>query len=184
MASDILKNNRFGGPTYFDRRWPACLGNRQEGRTGLAKQQGKGWPAICKSGPPLCKIKWMLLFLHVCATHKTSIKLVLSWMDLFLVFWTQVCREFLYQRDAQQRVKLHNSRWPLGLLVVSGKPSIAYTVFQKCTKKDPLLLLLKHKSQRAFMTSKMLLVEISFERKNEVFTCQLQFIHYTANECN
>ena len=37
MASNILKNNGFGGPTYFDRRWATCLGSRQEGRTGLAK---------------------------------------------------------------------------------------------------------------------------------------------------
>ena len=36
MASTILKNNTFGGPTYFDRRWATCLGSWQEGRTGLA----------------------------------------------------------------------------------------------------------------------------------------------------
>ena len=41
MASNILENNNFGGPTYFVRRWATCLGSRQEGRTGLAKQQGK-----------------------------------------------------------------------------------------------------------------------------------------------
>ena len=28
MASNILKNNSFGGPTYFDRRWATCLGSR------------------------------------------------------------------------------------------------------------------------------------------------------------
>ena len=37
MAFNILKNNSFGGPTYFDRRWATYLGRRQEGRTGLAK---------------------------------------------------------------------------------------------------------------------------------------------------
>ena len=38
MASNIINNNSFGGPTYFDRRWAACLGSRQEGRTGLSSQ--------------------------------------------------------------------------------------------------------------------------------------------------
>ena len=37
MASNILKNNSFGGSTYFDRWLATCLGSRQEGRTGLAK---------------------------------------------------------------------------------------------------------------------------------------------------
>ena len=37
MASNILKNNSFGGPTYFDRGWATCLSSRQEGINGLAK---------------------------------------------------------------------------------------------------------------------------------------------------
>ena len=36
MVSNILKHNRFGGPTYFHRWCATCLGGRQEGRTGLA----------------------------------------------------------------------------------------------------------------------------------------------------
>ena len=55
MASNILKNNSFGGPTYFDRRWATCLGavdKRVE--LGWPSSRGKGWPAVCKSGPRLC----------------------------------------------------------------------------------------------------------------------------------
>ena len=45
MASNILKNNSFGGPTYFDRWWATCLGNRQDGRAelGWPSSKGKGW---------------------------------------------------------------------------------------------------------------------------------------------
>ena len=38
MASNLLKNISFGGPTYFDRQWATCLGSRQEGAE-------LGWPS-------------------------------------------------------------------------------------------------------------------------------------------
>ena len=56
MASNILKNNSFGGPTYFDRRWATCLGAvDKRAELGWPSSKGKGWPAaVCKSGPRLC----------------------------------------------------------------------------------------------------------------------------------
>ena len=63
MVPNIFKNNRFGGPTYFDRRWATCLGSRQEGRTGLAKQKGK------KGGPPSVKVAHVYVVLRYYDSH-------------------------------------------------------------------------------------------------------------------
>ena len=55
MASNILKNNSFGGPTYFDRRWPPAWAVDKRAELGRwPSSRGKGWPSVCKSGPSLC----------------------------------------------------------------------------------------------------------------------------------
>ena len=59
MASNIRKNNSFGGPTYFDRRWATCLGSRQEGRTELAK-----YVAGEIRGPPSAKVAHIFVVLR------------------------------------------------------------------------------------------------------------------------
>ena len=70
MASNILKNNSFGGPTYFDRRWATCLGAvDKRAELGWPSSRGKGLPAVCKSGPRLCKstvLKLIETITHVC----------------------------------------------------------------------------------------------------------------------
>ena len=49
MASNILKNNSFGGPTYFDRRWAICLGSLDKrAELGWPSSRGKGWPTAVK----------------------------------------------------------------------------------------------------------------------------------------
>ena len=62
MASNILKNNSFGGPTtYFDRLWATCLGSRQEGKTGLAKVAGeKGSPSSVKVAHVWVVLRYLL----------------------------------------------------------------------------------------------------------------------------
>ena len=44
----ILKNDSFGGPTYFDGQWATCLGSRQEGRTEAGQVAGEkgGLPSV------------------------------------------------------------------------------------------------------------------------------------------
>ena len=51
MASNVLKTNSFGGPTYFDRRWANCLG-------AVDKRAELGWPSSKgeKGGPPSVKV--------------------------------------------------------------------------------------------------------------------------------
>ena len=53
MASNILKYNSFGGPTYFDRRWATCL-RAVDKRAELGWPSSRGKGAVCKSGPRLC----------------------------------------------------------------------------------------------------------------------------------
>ena len=59
MASNILKNNIFDGPTYFDRRWATCLGSRD-------KRAELGWPSSRgeKGGPPSVKEAHVYLVLR------------------------------------------------------------------------------------------------------------------------
>ena len=54
MASHILKNNSFGGgPTYLTDSGPPAWAVDQRAELGWPIKQGKGWPAVCKSGPRL-----------------------------------------------------------------------------------------------------------------------------------
>ena len=57
MASNILKNNGFGGPTYFDRWWATCLGAVDE-RAEL------GWPSSSEGGPPYVKVAHVYVVLR------------------------------------------------------------------------------------------------------------------------
>ena len=65
MASNIFKNNSFGGPTYFDRRRATCLAVDKRAEQGWPSSRGKGWPAVCKSGPRLWKSTVFILFSSV-----------------------------------------------------------------------------------------------------------------------
>ena len=60
MASNILKNNGFGGPTYFDRRWLGHLPGQQTRRAEL------GWPSSRgeKGGPPSVKVAHVYVVLR------------------------------------------------------------------------------------------------------------------------
>ena len=61
MASDILKNNSFGGPPYFDRQWGApCLGAVDISR----EQNWAGQVAGEKGGPPSVKVAHVYVVLR------------------------------------------------------------------------------------------------------------------------
>ena len=53
MASNSLKNNRFGGPTHFYRRWATCLGSRDNLPNWLNQA---GQVAGKMGGPPSVKV--------------------------------------------------------------------------------------------------------------------------------
>ena len=56
MASSILKNSSFGAaqPILTDGGPPAWAVEKRA-ELGWASGRGKGWPAVCKSGPRLWK---------------------------------------------------------------------------------------------------------------------------------
>ena len=61
MASNILKNNPFGGPTHFYRRWATCLGSRDN----LPNWQIEaGQVAGKKGGPPSVKVAHVYVILR------------------------------------------------------------------------------------------------------------------------
>ena len=61
MASSILKNNTFGGPTHFYRRWATCLGSRDN----LPNWQIEaGQVAGKKGGPPSVKVAHVYVILR------------------------------------------------------------------------------------------------------------------------
>ena len=83
MASNILKNNSFGSPTYFDRRWATCLGAvDKRAILGWPSSRGKGWPAICKSGPRLCSF---MVPVHFMVTVLQVFILSELWQDLIRI---------------------------------------------------------------------------------------------------
>ena len=61
MASNILKNNYFGGPTHFYRRWATCLGSRDN----LPKWQNQAGQVAGKmGGPPSVKVAHVYVILR------------------------------------------------------------------------------------------------------------------------
>ena len=73
MASNILKNNSFGGPTYFDRRGgPPAWAVDKRAELGWPSRWGKGWPAVCKSGPLLCSFTVCAAFVQQFCSTSTS----------------------------------------------------------------------------------------------------------------
>ena len=61
MTSNILKNNTFGGPTHFYRRWATCLGSRDN----LPNWQIEaGQVAGKKGGPPSVKVAHVYVILR------------------------------------------------------------------------------------------------------------------------
>ena len=79
MASNILKNNSFGGPTNFDRRWTTCLGGwavDMRAELGWPSSRGKGWP------PPSVTVAHVYVVLrylssHICASKFMSLYVIL-----------------------------------------------------------------------------------------------------------
>ena len=61
MASNILKNNTFGAPIHFYRRWATCLGRRDN----LPNWQIEaGQVAGKKGGPPSVKVAHVYVILR------------------------------------------------------------------------------------------------------------------------
>ena len=61
MASNILINNTFGGPTHFYRRWATCLGSRDN----LPNWQNQAGQVAGKmGGPPSVKVAHVYVILR------------------------------------------------------------------------------------------------------------------------
>ena len=83
VASNILKNNTFGGPTHFYRRWATCLGSRDNlpnWQTPAGQVAGKkGGPRLCTSTVCSGKRGGYLLSLSTVSTSGfTAIKVFIN----------------------------------------------------------------------------------------------------------
>ena len=67
MASNILNNNGFGGQPILTDGGPTAWAVDWE-LGWPSRSRGKGWPAVCKSGPLLCNFTVVQKLVEWCAS--------------------------------------------------------------------------------------------------------------------